>query len=230
MIDMKWVQGLGQKNRQSEHQQQSAKGEYVLATGSAAANRLRILHSIYGPGARQLLLNAGIKPGMRVADLGCGVGMVTQLLAELVGRTGEVSAGSMRRATRTGAVKRRAFRIACQPSLNGKWRHAALMAGARRVMAAGPTVRGTRGSSVTSRYSAFGTLRVARPNGAPTSLAAVMENMFCAETPGAFSRWDWRQLFVPVARLIISTPPLVSAWQEIWNATHPRSKGSRSKT
>ncbi|MCI0390791.1 MAG: methyltransferase domain-containing protein [Acidobacteria bacterium] len=66
------------------------KGEYVLATGKAAANRLRILHSLYGPGARRVLLQAGIQPGMRVADLGCGVGMVTTLLAELVGPTGQV--------------------------------------------------------------------------------------------------------------------------------------------
>ena len=66
------------------------KGEYVLATGSAAANRLRILHSLYGPGARRVLLQAGTQPGMRVADLGCGVGMVTTLMAELVGPTGQV--------------------------------------------------------------------------------------------------------------------------------------------
>ena len=65
-------------------------GEYVLATGQAAANRLRILHDVYGAGARRVLLDAGIKPGMRVADLGCGVGMTTALLAELVGPTGEV--------------------------------------------------------------------------------------------------------------------------------------------
>ena len=65
-------------------------GEYVLATGEAAANRLRILHSVYGPGARRVLIEAGIRPGMRVADLGSGTGMVTQLLAELVGPTGEV--------------------------------------------------------------------------------------------------------------------------------------------
>ena len=68
----------------------STRGEYVLATGNAAANRLRILHNVYGPGARELLVRAGIKPGMKVADLGCGVGMATQLLAALVGPTGAV--------------------------------------------------------------------------------------------------------------------------------------------
>lgn len=68
----------------------NTRGDYVLATGDAAANRLRILHNAYGPGARELLLRAGIKPGMRVVDLGCGVGMTTQLLAELVGPTGKV--------------------------------------------------------------------------------------------------------------------------------------------
>lgn len=68
----------------------NGRGDYVLATGNAAANRLRILHNIYGPGARELLLRAGIKRGMSVVDLGCGVGMTTQLLAELVGPTGEV--------------------------------------------------------------------------------------------------------------------------------------------
>src|SRR5262245_21367903 len=65
-------------------------GQYVLATGITAANRLRILHNVYGPGARQLLKRAGIRRGMRVLDIGCGVGMVTQLLAELVGPHGEV--------------------------------------------------------------------------------------------------------------------------------------------
>jgi len=65
-------------------------GEYALATGTAATHRLRVLHSLYGPGARRVLLRAGLQPGMRVADLGCGVGTVTALLAELVGPTGHV--------------------------------------------------------------------------------------------------------------------------------------------
>jgi SAM-dependent methyltransferase len=68
----------------------NARGDYVLATGNAAANRLRILHDVYGPGARQLLLRAGLRRGMSVVDLGCGVGMTTQLLAEIVGPTGQV--------------------------------------------------------------------------------------------------------------------------------------------
>ena len=65
-------------------------GTYVLATGEAAAHRLRILHRVYGAGTRRLLGLAGLRPGMRVADLGCGVGQVTVDLAELVGGWGHV--------------------------------------------------------------------------------------------------------------------------------------------
>jgi SAM-dependent methyltransferase len=68
----------------------SAPGTYVLATGQAAAYRLRLLHGLYGPGTRRVLLEAGLRRGMRVADLGCGVGMVTELLAEVVGPEGQV--------------------------------------------------------------------------------------------------------------------------------------------
>ena len=68
----------------------SVPGPYVLATGKAAAYRLRVLHALYGPGSRRVLLEAGLRRGMRVADLGCGVGMVTALLAELVGPEGHV--------------------------------------------------------------------------------------------------------------------------------------------
>jgi SAM-dependent methyltransferase len=65
-------------------------GRYVLATGEAAAYRLRLLHRLYGEGTRRVLLDAGLQRGMRVADLGCGAGMVTALLAELVGPRGHV--------------------------------------------------------------------------------------------------------------------------------------------
>jgi SAM-dependent methyltransferase len=63
---------------------------YALATGEAADYRLRLLHDLYGPGTRRVLRAAGVQPGMRVADIGCGVGMVTALLAELVGPEGDV--------------------------------------------------------------------------------------------------------------------------------------------
>jgi SAM-dependent methyltransferase len=65
-------------------------GDYALATGEAADYRLQVLHGLYGPGTRRVLLDAGLRPGMRAADLGCGVGMVSALLAELVGPTGQV--------------------------------------------------------------------------------------------------------------------------------------------
>ena len=68
----------------------SAPGSYVLATGQAAHYRLRILHGLYGPGTRQLVIRAGLRRGMCVADVGCGVGMVTALLAGLVGPEGYV--------------------------------------------------------------------------------------------------------------------------------------------
>jgi SAM-dependent methyltransferase len=64
---------------------------YALATGRAAARRLQMLHELYGPGTRRLLFEAGLRGGMRAADLGCGVGMVTGLLAKLVGPEGHVT-------------------------------------------------------------------------------------------------------------------------------------------
>jgi len=66
-------------------------GEYVLATGENAVRRLLLLHQIYSPVGRRVLLNAGLEPGMRVADFGCGIGAVTRMLARMVGPTGSVT-------------------------------------------------------------------------------------------------------------------------------------------
>jgi SAM-dependent methyltransferase len=79
------VKGAGHCNSQP-----TAELQYALATGEAATYRLHVLHNVYGPGTRRLLRDAGLRRGMRVADLGCGVGMVTALLAEIVGPEGEV--------------------------------------------------------------------------------------------------------------------------------------------
>ena len=69
----------------------SGDGEYVLATGAAAVHRLLMLHNIYSPVGRRVLLQAGLTPGMRVADFGCGIGAVTSMLAEMVGPSGSVT-------------------------------------------------------------------------------------------------------------------------------------------
>ena len=64
---------------------------YTLATGEAAANRLEVLHEIWGPVTRETAIKAGMGPGMKVADFGCGVGTVSVMFAELVGPEGRVT-------------------------------------------------------------------------------------------------------------------------------------------
>jgi SAM-dependent methyltransferase len=66
-------------------------GQYALASGANAVGRLNVLHNIYSPAGRQVLLQAGITKGMRVADFGCGTGTMTRLLAEMVGPSGSVT-------------------------------------------------------------------------------------------------------------------------------------------
>jgi SAM-dependent methyltransferase len=66
-------------------------GEYSLATGAAAVRRLKALHEACSPVGRRVLLQAGLAPGMNVADFGCGIGAVTRMLAEMVGPTGHVT-------------------------------------------------------------------------------------------------------------------------------------------
>jgi ubiquinone/menaquinone biosynthesis C-methylase UbiE len=64
---------------------------YVLATGSDAVGRLNVLHKIYSPAGREILVKAGICEGMTVVDFGCGTGVMTRLLASLVGPLGSVT-------------------------------------------------------------------------------------------------------------------------------------------
>jgi len=69
---------------------QAVPDECSPATTSAALHRLLAVHDIYGPAGKRILLRAGLQPGMRVADFGCGIGTVTRTLAEIVGPTGSV--------------------------------------------------------------------------------------------------------------------------------------------
>jgi ubiquinone/menaquinone biosynthesis C-methylase UbiE len=66
--------------------------KYILATGEQAAERLFLLNEIFGPGTRELLLVAGISPGMCVVEIGCGTGLVSLWMAQVVGAGGSVTA------------------------------------------------------------------------------------------------------------------------------------------
>ena len=63
---------------------------YVLRGGQAGAARLRLIDWVKWPTTERLLDRAGLRAGMRVLDLGCGGGAVTQRLAALVGPEGEI--------------------------------------------------------------------------------------------------------------------------------------------
>jgi hypothetical protein len=56
-------------------------GVYVLETGDCGAARLQMQDEIYGASTRQMMLDAGLKPGMLVLDLACGTGMIRAELA-----------------------------------------------------------------------------------------------------------------------------------------------------
>ena len=66
--------------------------ETGYAMGYAEEERQRLIEqaAIYGPATQQFFLDAGIRPGMRVLDVGCGVGDVSLLAADLVGPDGTV--------------------------------------------------------------------------------------------------------------------------------------------
>jgi SAM-dependent methyltransferase len=70
-----------------------ATGDPGYALSSAAEHehkRLSRQSDMHEPFTRRLLVRAGIEPGMRVLDVGCGPGDVSFLLSELVGTGGSV--------------------------------------------------------------------------------------------------------------------------------------------
>jgi predicted O-methyltransferase YrrM len=84
--------------------------EYALGHSSRELDRLSFQGAVFAPFTRQLFTQAGIKPGMRVLDVGSGSGDVSFLAAELVGEGGHVlgidrSAAAVERA-RARAIRR----------------------------------------------------------------------------------------------------------------------------
>src|SRR5262245_6528714 len=63
---------------------------YILGHADLEIERLRLQADVIAGVTRRLIQKCGIRPGMRVLDIGCGVGDVSMLLAEAVGETGSV--------------------------------------------------------------------------------------------------------------------------------------------
>src|SRR5688572_31457542 len=68
----------------------SADPTYVMGHSPEERERLIQRAGRVGPITERFLRGAGIAPGMRVLDIGCGVGDVTLLCADLVGPEGAV--------------------------------------------------------------------------------------------------------------------------------------------
>jgi len=64
---------------------------YVISGGNAGYKRLQLLARRQRPGTLEVLRLAGVRPGMRCLDLGCGNGDVTFELARLAGPDGSVT-------------------------------------------------------------------------------------------------------------------------------------------
>jgi SAM-dependent methyltransferase len=64
---------------------------YVMGHDDRERRRLSLQASILNPLSDQLLRRAGISPGLRVLDIGCGVGELSMVAARLVGRSGRVT-------------------------------------------------------------------------------------------------------------------------------------------
>ncbi len=67
-----------------------AEVEYILGHGPSELRRLAVQTEIAQPLTERLLLDAGLAPGMRVLDVGCGIGDVSMLAASIVGPSGSV--------------------------------------------------------------------------------------------------------------------------------------------
>lgn len=66
--------------------------KYVLPTGGKDAERLDVIHEVYGPISIRGLEAAGMEGVRRAADIGCGTGTMSRWLAERMGEGSKVDA------------------------------------------------------------------------------------------------------------------------------------------
>ena len=82
--------------------------EYVLGHTSVEQQRLIRQARVLAPLTERFLRDAGISSGMRVLDIGCGVGDVTMIAAQLVGTAGHVTSIDLDQASIETAQRRAA--------------------------------------------------------------------------------------------------------------------------
>jgi len=65
--------------------------QYLLGATPAETQRLQTQGRLFAESPARLLRLAGIQPGMRALDIGCGAGDVTMQIASIVGESGHVT-------------------------------------------------------------------------------------------------------------------------------------------
>jgi ubiquinone/menaquinone biosynthesis C-methylase UbiE len=80
--------------------------DYVLGHTDREQHRLIRQARVLAPATERFLRDAGIVPGMRVLDIGCGMGDVTMLVAQLVGPQGKVVSIDLDQASLSTAQRR----------------------------------------------------------------------------------------------------------------------------
>lgn len=66
--------------------------KYILKVGEEGAERLDLINQVFSPYSQYFLTDIGLKPGMKVIELGCGTGIMTSWIAKHVGNNGHVIA------------------------------------------------------------------------------------------------------------------------------------------
>ena len=66
--------------------------EYCFTIGENGQESLDIIEKTFNPQTEYFLKKHGLKAGMKVLDIGCGLGNMTQIIANTVGSDGKVIA------------------------------------------------------------------------------------------------------------------------------------------
>ena len=66
--------------------------KYCFTISEQGQEGLGILEKTFNEQTAYFLKKHGIQPGMKVLEIGCGLGMMTQIIANLVGKHGHVVA------------------------------------------------------------------------------------------------------------------------------------------